>query len=476
MDAAAGTKPSTALRWCVALTFFLAAYFLAVHLLAPAPRRLDAIHALALLIASLSAYAWILYPKTGAALLNLAALPGLAWAWGVGRQGSLGLTLFGFVALWAIAAVGRRGQFRRLHRMVQHLDDLKEELRVKEQALEHAAQTQEGLQKKLSRYTQLQGIAEELSNLTDLAAIAKLAVERAFELIGKSDAALLFLLDAERQELSLFASQKREGLRAIPTKHGDQFDQHVLRSHKPLLVSDVRKDFRFTASGGGERRISSVVACPLVVGQSPAGLLRLDSATAGAYTQDDLRFLDILLDLAATAITNAKLFEQVQQLAMTDGLTGLMLRRPFLELLTRELARSARSREPVSVLMIDIDRFKSLNDTFGHTAGDMVLREVAAVLKAAVRRPGEAAGRYGGEEFVVLLPRVARPQAADAAEKIRRAIETQVKGPRAGGAITASIGLASFPDDAKVELELIRAADGRLYQAKKAGRNQVCGG
>jgi GGDEF domain-containing protein len=152
--------------------------------------------------------------------------------------------------------------------------------------------------------------------------------------------------------------------------------------------------------------------------------------------------------------------------------------------------------------MIDIDHFKKLNDSFGHTAGDVVLRAVAEVLRRSVRR-GDAAARYGGEEFVILLPRTSRHQAVEVAEKIRRSIAADVVSPGQAGAqparatesgaerrqkaqtlpepealappVTVSIGLASFPDDAKVELELIRVADGRLYQAKRSGRNQVCG-
>ena len=240
-----------------------------------------------------------------------------------------------------------------------------------------------------------------------------------------------------------------------------------------------------------DRPISSVIGCPIVIGESPAGVLRLDSATPGAYTQDDLRFLDILLDLVSTAVTNAQLFAQTQRLAMTDGLTGLMLRRPFLEQLARELARAGRSREPVSLIMADVDHFKLYNDTFGHTAGDVILKDVAEALRAAIP-PDGAIGRYGGEEFIVLLPRTAKPAAAALAEKIRQLVQAQ--GQRTGrrlaaresrgqrrrdeatepGAVTLSLGVAAFPEEAQADLELIRLADSRLYEAKRAGRNRVC--
>ena len=346
---------------------------------------------------------------------------------------------------------------------------------MRDQGIAIATQARNALQKKLSRYTQLQTIAEELSNMTELAAIARLAVDCAFRLIGKSDACLLFLVDEERQTLSLFASKKRETIPSIRAKHGDQFDRYVLRSHAPLLVNDVRRDFRFTVTMSPARQISAVIGCPLLLGQGPAGVLRLDSAHAGAYTQDDLRFLGILLDLVETAVTNAKLFARTQQLAMSDGLTGLTLRRPFLDAVTRELARSGRSREPVSVLMLDVDHFKHYNDTFGHTAGDLILKGVADVLQTAIP-PGAVAARYGGEEFVVLLPRFASSAARETAEKIRQLVGQHAQGSLRGPhqAVTVSLGIATFPEDAQGELELIRMADQRLYQAKREGRNRVC--
>jgi diguanylate cyclase (GGDEF)-like protein len=141
--------------------------------------------------------------------------------------------------------------------------------------------------------------------------------------------------------------------------------------------------------------------------------------------------------------------------------------------------------------MADVDHFKRYNDTFGHTAGDVILKGVAEALRA-VAPSGSAVARFGGEEFAVLLPRVPRAQAGEIAERIRRRVEQQVKsvtgaerraaqaegagrrGQTEPGDVTVSIGVASFPDDAQADMELIRVADQRLYQAKHAGRNLVC--
>jgi diguanylate cyclase (GGDEF)-like protein len=462
------------MRWAVALALLVVCAIQAACVLTGVAGYTSLVQTLGLMTMALATYGWVLYPVVGSVTLSLLAFLSLAWSWAARPAPTLWAQMVTFGILLAAAVWQRRQRARRFQWLQQKLEDLTEEEAVKEQAIATASQAREALQKKLSRYTQLQTIAEELSNLTDLPSIAQLTVDRAFALIGKSDVCLLFLIDPDEQELSLFSSRKRESILTIQAKHGDQFDRHVLRTHRPLLVNDVRRDFRFTVSISPEREVGSVIACPLLIGQAPEGVLRLDSSKAGVYTQDDLRFLDILLDLIATAVMNAKLFAQTQHLAVTDGLTGLTLRRPFLEQLGRELTRAARSREPVSVLMVDVDHFKRYNDTYGHTAGDLVLKGVAEVLRTVVSPSGVIA-RYGGEEFVALLPRVARQDASDLAEKIRRVVETQVHGSARGAQqVSVSLGVAAFPDDAQAELELIRIADQRLYHAKRSGRNLVC--
>ncbi len=448
---------------------------LASAIVGSSPAGIGTFHALCVMAIALAAYAWVIYPTVGSVSLSLVMLVCVLWAWAARQSAALGADAAALVVILVPAAWQQRVRARRCKRMAQVVEDLDEERTVKEQAIACARQTSAALQKKHSRYTQLQSIAEHLSNLTDRQAIASLAVERTFSLIGKSDVCLLFLVDRDRQELSLVASKRREDLPSVRAKHGDQFDRYVLRTQRPLLVNDVRRDFRFTVTIAQERTVSSVIACPLLLGQRAEGVLHMDSAQPSAYTQDDLRFLDILLGLVATALTNAELFAQTEQLAMTDGLTGLTLRRPFLEQLGRELTRSARSRDPVSVLMIDVDEFKQYNDAYGHTAGDLILQAIAGAVRATVPPDGMSA-RYGGEEFAVLLPKTKRHQASDIAEQIRRTIEARVEGGNRSERrpVTASIGVASFPDDAQADLELIRIADQRLYQAKRAGRNLVC--
>ncbi len=167
--------------------------------------------------------------------------------------------------------------------------------------------------------------------------------------------------------------------------------------------------------------------------------------------------------------------ERLRQLAITDGLTGLFNHRYFKEHLEQELYRASRHHSEVSLIMIDIDFFKRYNDTFGHPAGDALLRAVARLLKDNIRKI-DIAARYGGEEFTLVLAETTKAAAGVVADKMRRMVETN---PFEGlpehnnGHITISLGVATFPLDATNPNDLIAMADQRLYQAKQRGRNQV---
>lgn len=439
----------------------------------------QALLSLVVLLTAFSIYLWLLDSLVWSASLSALVFLQLCWVWAVGRLPLFGWLVGVFLILTALVFVARSRRATALLHLKQGLEDLQVALTEKAQSLDDAQKARDAAEKKKARYERLQSIAESLSHLTDVQSIARLAVDRAFELVGKSDACCLLLLDESQQELSLVASRKRDPALVVRAKHGDSFDRLLLKTQKPLLVNDIRRDFRFTTSLSHDRPMTAIVGCPLILSGRPEGVLRLDSAQAAVYTQDDLRLLDILLDLVGTALTNARLFHQLQQLAVTDSLTGLSLRRPFMEQFGREILRAVRSREALSVLMLDVDYFKRYNDTYGHLAGDAVLRSIAQLLRQAL--PAESLiARYGGEEFAVVLPRAAVSQAAELANQVRLLVEQDANRIGAGHRkteplpVTVSIGVSSFPADAQSEVELIRIADQRLYQAKHLGRNRVC--
>lgn len=326
---------------------------------------------------------------------------------------------------------------------------------------------------KLKRYSKLREAVEALSASLSLDNVSRLIIEKSRTIINKSGRVLLYLVDTEKQDLELSASY---GSARVKAKRGDIFDHWVLRQRKSLMIEDLLKDFRFPPYEDelSEETFRSVISAPLMNENKVIGVLRMDSPADFAYTQDDLRLLDILSDLGALAVQNSYLYSKTQELAIKDSLTGLAVRRHFLERLKEEVKRSARNVTKLAVLMVDIDRFKEYNDLYGHLSGDLVLKHLAGILSQSAKE-GDVVARYGGEEFVVLLPGRDKAQAIVAAETIRNAIkESPLKLRRQDANITVSIGVSSYPEDTALEEELIKMADDRLYKAKAGGRDKVC--
>jgi diguanylate cyclase (GGDEF)-like protein len=219
-----------------------------------------------------------------------------------------------------------------------------------------------------------------------------------------------------------------------------------------------------------------LVAVPIVREQNLLGVVTVVDPEEGTFGQDDVETLAGLAVQAGVAIENARLHRAVEQQAVTDELTGLANRRQFYDVLGREFERAHRFGTPLSLILLDIDDFKRINDThpMKHLAGDAVLGAVAAAIAGHIRDI-DLAARYGGEEFAVLLPQTDREGAVNLAERLRVAIaEQQVsfgEGDRIS--VTASFGVASGPYEDQTQLDLIATADNALYASKRAGKNQV---
>jgi diguanylate cyclase (GGDEF)-like protein len=219
---------------------------------------------------------------------------------------------------------------------------------------------------------------------------------------------------------------------------------------------------------------SSFLGIPLRAKDSVTGVLVM-TRKGEEFSSNDVRVLRILCNQAAIAIENARVYERLEQLAATDSLTGLFNRRYFQQALTREVSRAERRGSRVALMMLDIDHFKPLNDTYGHTVGDVVLKKVAEILSKDVRK-GDVLARYGGEEFVILLSEASYQGIKEIAERIRKSIAAATihpAGPRKR--VTVSVGWALYPDDTKETDKLVELADRALYFAKDTGRNQVAG-
>lgn len=250
-----------------------------------------------------------------------------------------------------------------------------------------------------------------------------------------------------------------------------EFDKDEL-----LIVNDVPKDSRLTqfreALGGFY--VLSLFYVPITYEQKLLGLLAGCKCESEArWNKDNEAFLKSVADQVAIGVINARLYTRVQRQATTDGLTGLFNHRTGQEKLAEQLRLAERYQRNLAVVMIDVDHFKKINDTYGHPAGDTVLKTVARLIRRDCRDV-DLPVRYGGEEFLLVLPEVNQEGAAVLAERLRRNVSQEViHHDDIEISVTASIGIAAFPEDAKNQQQLLDLADKSLYLSKRSGRDQV---
>jgi two-component system, cell cycle response regulator len=219
--------------------------------------------------------------------------------------------------------------------------------------------------------------------------------------------------------------------------------------------------------------LASMKVVPLRAGEHVLGTLVLGARRAGAYPADAVRQLEIVAMQAADSVQRARLFDETERLATTDGLTGLVNHRTFQARLDDHLAQALRYGKKLSLLLTDIDHFKVVNDTYGHPVGDLVLKGVARLLQSEARTT-DVAARYGGEEFALVMPETDAAGAHRMAERIRVKVAAATFRCEQGELrVTLSIGIATFPGDGRRKAELVELADAGLYHAKRHGRNQT---
>lgn len=332
---------------------------------------------------------------------------------------------------------------------------------------------------RITRYDNLKKVIEDINRSLKLELVVNVLSSTVYSLISNScGTALFYLLDNHSQKLNLIHSVKEDSQLVILSKEGDIFDYWVLRHSRELIIEDLKNDFRFdldTVRNQEMRPVLSLISSPLISHHSLLGLLRLESDKSGSFNQDDLRFLSLVSGLGAVALENSLLFQKAQDLAIHDDLTGLYTKQYFVGRLKDEAKRCQRLDQRLTLMMIDIDFFKQYNDKFGHTAGDIVLKKVGFLLKDTLSQLSPLLCRFGGEEFLVMLPGIDKQRSLAIAEDLRQRIEREkILLRRQNTSITVSIGLASLPLDTKDEDELIQKADKSMYDAKRKGRNQVC--
>jgi diguanylate cyclase (GGDEF)-like protein len=214
----------------------------------------------------------------------------------------------------------------------------------------------------------------------------------------------------------------------------------------------------------------AVLCIPITYGESLLGVLNIENRNENAFSPQDVLILNTLADLLATALHNAFVFQKLQQQSITDGLTGIKTRRFFWEALSAEWKRASRSGRPFSVVLIDLDKFKEVNDAMGHFEGDLVLARVGRLLEQKSRQSNVVA-RYGGDEFIVLMPDTGSEQAQVLAERLRQWLASDPM--LSEHHITGSFGVASFPMHGFSIEDIIRVADSGMYVSKRSGGNSV---
>ncbi|GAB4437213.1 MAG: hypothetical protein OHK0040_08530 [bacterium] len=333
-------------------------------------------------------------------------------------------------------------------------------------------------EKKLEILTSIYKIGKILTSTLNTQELLKLVMEKVGELLSAKNWSLM-LLDEEKQELyfEIVVGESADKLKGIRIKADQGVAGWVANHKEAVLLKDVTKDSRFLANIDNISgfKTHSLICTPLICRDKVLGVIELVNKKIGEeFTEEDLDILKHLSDYIAIAIDNARNFEKIQELTIKDDLTCLYNTRFFHEMLEREIRRSMRKRRELSLIFMDMDHFKEVNDTYGHLCGSKLLKEVADIIMESVRNI-DIPIRYGGDEFVIILPETNKEQAKNVAERILNNIRDHsfLKEEGLNLKLTASIGFATFPDDAIDKTDLVKKADNAMYQVKNSTRNNV---
>ncbi len=324
----------------------------------------------------------------------------------------------------------------------------------------------------------LMEIARALASPNEIQEILEQIMFQVSRLLNPKAWSLLMMDEATGElESTIVISDVADSLKGVRIPAGHGVAGWVAENGESLIIPDVRCDKRFAAEF--DRKLSfttrSIACVPVKSHDRVFGVIELiNSLDDVIFNESDEQILTTIADFAGIAISNAKALEKINHLAITDDLTGLYNSRYFFEEIEYEVERSKRYETPLSLVFLDLDHFKNVNDTYGHLTGSRLLSEVGAVVFQNIRKADKAA-RYGGDEFVIILPHTEKAGALAFAEKLHRELGNGSFFSDNGNplTVTGSFGVASFPEDASSSTELISAADDAMYLVKASGRNGV---
>ncbi len=322
-------------------------------------------------------------------------------------------------------------------------------------------------------------MAKALTSTLELREVLALVMQKVSDLLHPSNWSLI-LQDEDTGKLyfEIAVGEGAEALKSLQILPGEGIAGTVFSTGTARLVDDVGGDPsfapRFDQASAFHTR--SILAVPLIARGRVLGIIELVNGPKDSpFSQDDLKTLTAIADYAAIAIENARNFRRVQELTISDEHTGCYNARHLRAQLEHEVRRSVRFHHPLSLVFLDLDHFKKINDTHGHLVGSAVLREVGDLLRGSSRQL-DMVFRYGGDEFALMLVETDPDGALTIARRIRDAFRERrfLQSQGFEVRLTASIGVATFPDHARTSRELIRAADFAMYAAKARGRDDVC--
>jgi diguanylate cyclase (GGDEF)-like protein len=320
-------------------------------------------------------------------------------------------------------------------------------------------------------------VAKALTSSLELDAILQTIMQKMAEFF-RPDTWSLLMVDEQRNELyfAIAVGEASESVKNLRLKMGEGIAGWVAQHGQTLIVPDVSKDPRFAKrideSTNWETR--SIVCLPLRSRHRVLGVIQLVNVTLHNYSESEMFFLNALCDYAAIAIENARAVEQIQELTITDDCTGLYNARHLYKVLEAEVYRSARYNYEFSVIFIDLDHFKQVNDTHGHLIGSKLLADIGFTIKSQLRLI-DYAFRYGGDEFVVLLPQTDKDQGFVVARRIQESLRASefCKAEGLDLNVRASMGMATYPHDASNPRDIIERADEMMYAVKNSTRDSI---
>ncbi|HWR37230.1 MAG TPA: sensor domain-containing diguanylate cyclase [Clostridia bacterium] len=320
-------------------------------------------------------------------------------------------------------------------------------------------------------------VAKALTSSLNLDSILQTIMEK-MAAYFRPDTWSLLMVDEERDELyfAIAVGDASDTLKTVRLKMGEGIAGWVAKHDEAVIVPDVYTDPRFAKriDEMTKWQTSSIICIPLSSKHRVLGVIQLVNVDMKGFGENELLLLQTLADYAAIAIDNARSVEKIQELTITDDCTGLYNARHLYKTLESEVYRSARFGYEFTILFLDLDRFKQVNDTHGHLVGSKLLAEIGYAIKSHLRLI-DYAFRYGGDEFVVLLPQTGKESALVVARRLRDVLRNTFFLAEDGLNLNvrASMGVATYPEDAKTAHEIIQQADEMMYAVKNSTRDNI---